>query len=140
MNSAGRILVVDDEPNAVKVLSAILANDGYDVSEATDGKSAIRTVSQKDIDLVITDIKMPGMSGMQLFEYLHSSHPDIPIIFLTAYGTIEDAVDALTLGSYLLLHQTAGLLKTQDHCVESCGTAASKEGTSFIERNGNGEK
>jgi two-component system, NtrC family, response regulator HydG len=50
MNSAGRILVVDDEPNAVKVLSAILANDGYDVSEATDGKSAIRTVSHKDID------------------------------------------------------------------------------------------
>ena len=100
MNSAGRILVVDDEPNAIKVLSAILSNDGYDVYEATDAKSAIRTVCQKDIDLVITDIKMPGMSGMQLFEYLHSAHPDIPIIFLTAYGTIEDAVDALTLGSY----------------------------------------
>ncbi len=100
MNSAGRILVVDDEPNAVKVLSAILANDGYDVSEATDGKSAIRTVSHKDIDLVITDIKMPGMNGMQLFEYLNKTHPDIPIIFLTAYGTVEDAVDALTMGSF----------------------------------------
>jgi len=100
MNSAGRILVVDDEPNAVKVLAAILVNDGYDVSEATDGKSAIRTVSHKDIDLVITDIKMPGMNGMQLFEYLNKTHPDIPIIFLTAYGTVEDAVDALTMGSF----------------------------------------
>ena len=69
MNSAGRILVVDDEPNAVKVLSAILVNDGYDVSEARDAKSAIRAVSHKDIDLVITDIKMPGMNGVQLFEY-----------------------------------------------------------------------
>ena len=100
MNSAGRILVVDDEPNAIKVLSAILVNDGYDVSEATDAKSAIRAVSHKDIDLVITDIKMPGMNGMQLFEYLNKTYPDIPIIFLTAYGTVEDAVDALTMGSY----------------------------------------
>ena len=100
MNSAGRILVVDDEPNAVKVLSAILVNDGYDVSEATDGKSAIRTVSHKDIDLVITDIKMPGINGMQLFEYMNKTHPDIPIIFLTAYGTVEDAVDALIMGSF----------------------------------------
>jgi DNA-binding NtrC family response regulator len=100
MNGVGRILVVDDEPNAVKVLSAILVNDGYDVSEATDAKGAIRTVSRKDIDLVITDIKMPGMNGMQLFEYLHKTHPDIPIIFLTAYGTVGDAVDALTMGSF----------------------------------------
>ncbi|HMK50802.1 MAG TPA: sigma-54 dependent transcriptional regulator [Thermodesulfovibrionales bacterium] len=100
MNSAGRILIVDDEPNAIKVLSAILVNDGYDVFDATDGKTAVRTVSNKDIDLVITDIKMPGMNGMQLFEYLHNAHPDIPIIFLTAYGTVEDAVDALTMGSF----------------------------------------
>jgi DNA-binding NtrC family response regulator len=100
MNSAGRILVVDDEPNAVKVLSAILVNDGYDVSEATDAKSAIRAVADKDIDLVITDIKMPGMNGMQLFKYLNKTYPDIPIIFLTAFGTVEDAVDALTMGSY----------------------------------------
>jgi len=100
MSGAGRILIVDDEPNAIKVLSAILVNEGYDVCDATDAKSAIRSVSKNDIDLVITDIKMPGMNGMQLFEYLHKTYPDIPIIFLTAYGTIEDAVDALTIGSY----------------------------------------
>jgi DNA-binding NtrC family response regulator len=101
MSSRGRILVVDDEPNAVKVLSAILSETGYDVLQATHAKGAIQSVSDNnDIDLVITDIKMPGMNGMQLFEYLNKTHPDIPIIFLTAYGNVESAVDALTMGSY----------------------------------------
>jgi DNA-binding NtrC family response regulator len=64
-------------------------------------KGAIQVVANhNDIDLIITDIKMPGMNGMQLFEYLNKTHPDIPIIFLTAYGNVESAVDALTMGSY----------------------------------------
>ena len=101
MSAPGKILVVDDEPNAVKVLSAILSEAGYDVFQAMHAKGAIQVVSSNnDIDLIITDIKMPGMNGMQLFEYLNKTHPDIPIIFLTAYGNVESAVDALTMGSY----------------------------------------
>ena len=101
MSTSGKILVVDDEPNAVKVLSAILSEAGYDVFQAMHAKGAIQVVANhNDIDLIITDIKMPGMNGMQLFEYLNKTHPDIPIIFLTAYGNVESAVDALTMGSY----------------------------------------
>ena len=101
MSTPGKILVVDDEPNAVKVLSAILSEAGYDVFQAMHAKGAIQVVANhNDIDLIITDIKMPGMNGMQLFEYLNKTHPDIPIIFLTAYGNVESAVDALTMGSY----------------------------------------
>ncbi len=100
MSNTGKILIVDDEPNAIKVLSAILSDAGYDVLEAMHAQGAIQIVDNEDIDIIITDLKMPGMNGLQLFEYLTKRHPDIPIIFLTAYGTVESAVDAMTMGSY----------------------------------------
>jgi len=81
----GRILVVDDEPNAIKVLSAILSDAGYDVIESSNGEKAIKVISKKDIDVVITDLKMPVKDGAQLFEYVIENYPDIPVIFLTAY-------------------------------------------------------
>jgi len=100
MNNKGNILIVDDEPNALKVLSAILSDAGYSVTEAMDAKTAIQKVCRADIDVVITDLKMPGMNGMELFEHLSKHHPDIFTIFLTAYGTVETAVDAMTMGSF----------------------------------------
>jgi len=100
MNNKGNILIVDDEPNALKVLSAILSDAGYSVTEAMDAKTAIQKVCRADIDVVITDLKMPGMNGMELFEHLSKHHPDIFTIFLTAYGTVESAVDAMNMGSF----------------------------------------
>jgi len=100
MNNKGNILIVDDEPNALKVLSAILSDAGYSVIEAMDAKTAIQKICRADIDVVITDLKMPGMNGMELFEHLSKHHPDIFTIFLTAYGTVESAVDAMTMGSF----------------------------------------
>lgn len=96
----GRVLIVDDEPNAIKVLSAILSEAGYNVLEAQDIEKAIKTVSRRDIDVIITDLKMPGRGGMYLFEYITENHPDIPVIFLTAYGTVESAVNAMTVGAF----------------------------------------
>lgn len=100
MNNKGNILIVDDEPNALKVLSAILSDAGYSVTEAMNARTAIQIVCRADIDVVITDLKMPGMNGMQLFEHLSKHHPDILTIFLTAYGTVESAVGAMTMGSF----------------------------------------
>jgi DNA-binding NtrC family response regulator len=114
MNNAGKILIVDDEPNAIKVLSAILSDAGYDVLEAMHAQGAIRIVDNEDIDIIITDLKMPGMNGLQLFEYLTKRHPDIPIIFLTAYGTVESAVDAMTMGSYYYFIKPPDYLKLQN--------------------------
>lgn len=92
----GTIMIVDDEPNAVKVLSAIMASDGYTVLESSSVDGAIDLVNTHDIDAVITDLRMPDKNGYNLFEYVQDHSPDIPVIFLTAYGTVESAVDAMT--------------------------------------------
>ena len=107
----GRILVVDDEPNAIKVLSAILSDAGYDVIESSNGEKAIKVISKKDIDVVITDLKMPVKDGAQLFEYVIENYPDIPVIFLTAYGTVESAVHAMTRGAYYYFIKPPDYLK-----------------------------
>jgi DNA-binding NtrC family response regulator len=98
--SKGDILIVDDEPNALKVLSSILGEEGYEVLESRDVESAIKVIKQENIDAVITDLKMPGKDGMQFFEYLAEDFPDIPVIFCTAYGNVESAVSAMTRGVF----------------------------------------
>ncbi len=96
----GRILIVDDEQNALRVLSAILKEEKYTVREAMDYSGAVSVVTRDDIDVVITDMKMPDRDGMQLFDYISENHPDIPVIFLTAYGTVDSAVHAITQGAF----------------------------------------
>ncbi len=96
----GNILIVDDEPNALKVLSAILTEDGYNVLQSSNVDEALEVLSNNDIDVVITDLKMPGRDGMYLFEYVQENLPDIPVIFLTAFGTVESAVQAMNRGAY----------------------------------------
>ncbi len=100
MMNNGIILVVDDELNALKVLSSILKNAGYHVITSLSVGKAIKLLSSTEIDIVITDLRMPGINGMQLFEHMLSTHQDIPVIFLTAYGTVDSAVNAMTQGAY----------------------------------------
>jgi DNA-binding NtrC family response regulator len=107
----GRVLIVDDEQNAIKVLSAILSDAGYNVIESQNGERAIKIISKKDIDVIVTDLKMPGKDGMQLFEYIIEKHPDIPVIFLTAYGTVESAVNAMTRGAFYYFIKPPDYLK-----------------------------
>ncbi|MFN3480149.1 MAG: sigma-54-dependent transcriptional regulator [Thermodesulfovibrionales bacterium] len=100
IDSRGSILIVDDEANAVKVLSAILSKAGYKTAGAESTDRAINMIHEFDIDTIITDLKMPGRDGIELFEYVRSNFPDIPVIFLTAYGTVESAVNAMTCGAF----------------------------------------
>ncbi len=106
-----RVLIVDDEINAIKVLSAIISDAGYKVITSLTVEKAIKIIPQKDIDVVITDLKMPGEDGMQLFEYIAENHPDIPVIFLTAYGTVESAVYAMTRGAFYYFIKPPDYLK-----------------------------
>ncbi len=106
-----RVLIVDDEINAIKVLSAIISDAGYKVITSLTVEKAIKIIPQKDIDVVITDLKMPGKDGMQLFEYIAENHPDIPVIFLTAYGTVESAVYAMTRGAFYYFIKPPDYLK-----------------------------
>ena len=98
--AVGKVLIVDDEPNALRVLSAILSEVGYHVIESLKVEDAIKSVHKDDIDAIITDLKMEGMNGMQFFEYLIEHNIEIPVIFLTAYGTVESAVQAMTNGAF----------------------------------------
>jgi DNA-binding NtrC family response regulator len=107
----GKILIVDDEPNAIKVLSAILSDAGFNVVESSSVEKAIKIISRKDIDVVITDLKMPDKDGMQLFKHIIGNHPDIPVIFLTAYGTVESAVYAMTQGAFYYFIKPPDYLK-----------------------------
>lgn len=95
-----RILIVDDEPNAIKVLSAILGRAGYRTLGVPDVDSAIKILEREEIDTIITDLKMPEKDGMDLFDYVRKNCPDIPVIFLTAYGTVDSAVKAITEGAF----------------------------------------
>jgi len=98
--SKGEILIVDDEPNALKVLSSILTEEGYRVFQAREVEGATKVIDKEYVDAVITDLKMPGKDGTQFFEYVAESYPDIPVVFITAYGTVESAVSAMTRGVF----------------------------------------
>lgn len=100
MANNGNVLIVDDEPNALRVLSAILRGDGYSVIESTDVDHAVGIIDQKPVDAIITDVKMPNGDGFQLFDYITDHCPEVPVLFLTAYGTVESAVHAMTNGAF----------------------------------------
>ena len=99
MKSSTTILVVDDDPNILEVLCARLSAAGFSVIPAGDGLSALKILNDKNIDLMISDMKMPEMSGMDLFWEVRKLNEYLPIIFLTAYGTIPDAVMAVKAGA-----------------------------------------
>jgi DNA-binding NtrC family response regulator len=104
-------------------LSLILKKAGYQVMEASDGVSALEVVRKNQFDLVITDLRMPGLSGIDLLRQLHETHPKLPVVVITAHGTIASAVEAMRLGAldYLtkpfdesdLLQKIRGCLLTQ---------------------------
>jgi DNA-binding NtrC family response regulator len=94
------VLIVDDEPNALKVLTAILSENGYRIFTAKSAEEGLAVLKKANIDAVITDYRMPGRDGMQFFEYTVETYPDIPVIFLTAFGTVESAVTAITKGVF----------------------------------------
>ncbi len=94
------ILVVDDEKNYLVVLDALLTAEGYEVITVDNAKDALKHITDSDVDLVITDMKMPGMDGMELLKESKRINPDIPVIMMTAYGTIEMAVEAMKNRAY----------------------------------------
>ena len=95
----GRILVVDDKENMLKLFCRILA-DRYDIATATDGRAGLAAFRQGNFDLVVTDIRMPGMSGMQLLLEVKRLRPDVVVILMTAYGEVAQAVEAMKQGAY----------------------------------------
>lgn len=98
-----KVLVADDEPAMRQLLSAILEEEGFEVVRAADGKEAIDLLRVRHFDLVLTDERMPHVNGLQVLKTLQETSPETPCIFLTAFGTIEHAVEAVKLGAYQYL-------------------------------------
>jgi DNA-binding NtrC family response regulator len=95
-----QILVVDDEPNLRRVLSAQLVRDGYDVHTAEDGEQALGILGEHHVDHVITDLRMPKVDGMELLRRALAMDPELPVVMITAHGTVDNAVEALKTGAF----------------------------------------
>ena len=94
-----RILVVDDERNIRKNLSMVLEAEGYRVDMTSNGDDALLLVKESHYDIAFVDIKMPKMDGIELLRYLRGLRPKMPVVMLTAYGTVSRAVEAMKLGA-----------------------------------------
>ena len=94
------ILVVDDEINYLTVMETLLGDAGYEVLTAPSAIEAVKIAGASDLDLVLTDMKMPKMTGIELLEKLQQAHPDLPVIIMTAFGTVEKAVSAMKKGAF----------------------------------------
>jgi len=94
------ILIIDDEKNYLLILEAILEEEGYTVTALGDPVMAMTYLEESEVDVVITDMKMPGMTGQEVLESVRRHHPHIPVMIMTAFGTIDRAVEAMKSGSF----------------------------------------
>jgi putative PEP-CTERM system response regulator len=94
------VLVADDEKNIREGLAEALQLEGYDVALAADGEEALRTVEEGRVDCIVTDLRMPKVSGNEVLKHVAGAYPGLPVIVLTGHGTIEDAVDAMRIGAF----------------------------------------
>src|SRR5262245_21259929 len=98
MTERARILVADDEPNLRRVLTAILRRDGHEVVQATAGDEAMGLLD--GIDVLVTDLRMPRVDGMELLRHAVKVQPQLPVIMITAYGSVGQAVEAIKAGAF----------------------------------------
>ena len=94
-----RILIVDDQAAVREALSYALDFEGYDTTEARDGDAALQAVASGEFEVVLLDIKMPGLDGMQVLTELREKHPELPVIMISGHGDIETAVVAVKQGA-----------------------------------------
>jgi len=94
-----RILIVDDDEIFLRPLRRTLEAAGFDVLAAASGEDAIDLLKRDDVDLVVSDRRLPGIDGVELVRRIKAEHPDLAVVVMTAYGTIESAVEAMRLGA-----------------------------------------
>jgi len=100
-----KMLIVDDEFNSRTLMAQILQDEGYSVDTAENGISALKTLENESFNVLITDIRMPTMDGIELFHKVKELYPHMPVILFTAYGTINAAVKALKDGAFYYLEK-----------------------------------
>ncbi len=99
MTGAGRVLVFDDDADSLRSVAAALRRDGFEVLPFADPREGLDRLAAEGGDVVVTDLRMPGLTGMEVVRHVTGSHPGVPVVVLTAYGTVEGAVDAVRAGA-----------------------------------------
>lgn len=97
------ILIVDDEPNYLVVLSELLRDEGFEVFTGSGGEEGLRIVQDVDLDVVVTDMQMPGMNGLQFMLKIKEKRPNLPVIVITAFAEVDRAVEAMQAGAFSYL-------------------------------------
>ena len=95
-----KVLIVDDEPRILLLMKSLLKANGFDIETAKDGASALEIVRKGGVDIVVTDLRMQPMDGMTLFKEIKSANAEIPVILLTAYASVETAIEAMKIGIF----------------------------------------
>src|SRR5688572_21974668 len=119
-----KILLVDDDPDLLRLLAIRLKSNGYGVMTAESGEQALAAIAAELPQLVISDLRMPGIDGIALFDVVHREHPALPIIILTAHGTIPEAVSATRRGVFGYLtkpYESAALLEQVEAALRLSG-------------------
>ena len=98
-NSGTRILVIDDEASIRESLEVLLTLEGYTVQLAVDGERGLEMLEQNSYDLTLLDLAMPGQSGLELLPQIHERYPELPVVMITAYGTVDNVVEAIRAGA-----------------------------------------
>jgi DNA-binding NtrC family response regulator len=99
MSAGKHVLIIDDEPNVRLVFRTTLQSCGYTLSTADNGESALRWLKESPFDLVLLDLQMPGMTGMEVLRKLRAESNDVPVVIVTAHGSVPHAVEAMKLGA-----------------------------------------
>ncbi len=97
--AAYKILIIDDEPAQVQALAGFLKKKGYDIQSALNGREGLQQIERQTIDLVITDFRLPDIDGVEVLKRVHGINPDIDVIMMTAFGSVESAVEAMRAGA-----------------------------------------
>ena len=99
MSEKNHVLILDDEKNYLLVLQAMLEDAGYKVTALSDSQTALPFLEESEVDVLITDMKMPHLTGQDILEHVKKNYPHIPVLIMTAFGSIEGAVDAMRCGA-----------------------------------------
>ncbi len=116
-----KVLVVDDEKNYLLIMEDFLSEQGYDVLTAGDAQTALKILEDTDLDLILTDMKMPGLNGIELIQRVKDVDPDMPVVMMTAFGSVEKAVEAMRAGAYDFLlkpFENEVMLRTIERALE----------------------
>jgi DNA-binding response OmpR family regulator len=104
-----RILIVDDEEEAGQILSLRLGRRGYVPAYVTSGEAALAHLAQNEVEVVVLDVKMPGMDGFETLKRIREGHPDVSVVILSGHADVEDAARGMELGAFFYLLKPVNL-------------------------------